>query len=809
LSALPGYGPIPSKIMLVGEAWGKNEQEEFYKTGISKPFVGASGQELDRMLLEAGLSRSQCYTTNLINDRPPNNQMELWIPQKQKEITPAHSISLRDKKVTPNIVEGYQSLMFEIDNVKPNVIVALGQYAMWALTGIWGIQKWRGSELRVERPSRELQPVVVPTHHPARVLREWSLRAELVQDLRRATKFLSTREIAKPGWSFTLRPSFFTATTILLQLLDLVEAGDLWLEVDLETRRGHIACCGLSWSRVEALSIPFMCVERADGYWNEEEEAQIIRLLYRLLTHKNIRVRWQNGLYDAQYIYRHWHFIPRHAQDTMISQHILFPGLRKALDYQASFYNESYRYWKDDGKEWDKSMGEDQLWSYNCEDCVRTRECGEVENAIVCSMELSEQHSFHQRLFNPVLKAVNRGVRVDDAAKRRLDEELSLEISRREDFFKQLLGHELDPQSPKQMMALFYDDLQMRPIHRRRAGGVYTPSMDDEAIEELKQREPILRPLFRAIQEHRSLNVFRSTFVRAAIDFDGRLRCDFKICGTETYRFSSTKNVFGSGNNMQNIPKGGDDQIEGSDLKLPNVRKLYVPDEGMECFDTDLSKADLRIVVWEADEGEMKAMLAEGRDPYIETAREYYRDPTISKYNADGSENIKYDRFKRFSHGSHYLGTPQGLSKRIGLLVHEVERAQKWYFGKYPKIKAWQDKVMWQVRQEHQVSNIWGYRRHYFDRVDDSLFRQAIAWIPQSTIAILIDKIWMNLYDTAPMVEVLLQVHDSLFGQYPVDLRDKCVADIRRCSAVPLPYPDPLTIPVGVKTSLVSWGDCK
>ena len=248
-------------------------------------------------------------------------------------------------------------------------------------------------------------------------------------------------------------------------------------------------------------------------------------------------------------------------------------------------------------------------------------------------------------------------------------------------------------------------------------------------------------------------------------------------------------------------------QIIGG-LHLPNVRKIFVPDPGYTIFDTDLSKADLRIVVWEADEREMKAMLRAGRDPYIETAREFYRDPSISKTRPDGTDDPRYKLFKSFCHGTHYLGTPIGLAQRLGLTVHEADRTQRWYLGKYPAIKRWQDDFKRRVSSRRYVENIFGYRRYYFDRVDDSMFREAIAWVPQSTVALYINRIWMKVWEQHKHIQILLQVHDSLVGQFPTFRRTECLNQLAEASKIELPYSEPLVIPVGVKWSEKSWGEC-
>ncbi len=154
--------------------------------------------------------------------------------------------------------------------------------------------------------------------------------------------------IAEPVWQFRIDPSFDEILRTLDELHAMVEAGPQWMDFDLETGAGHIKCAGVSWSRLDALCIPFLR-QVNNTYvdaWGEEGEAEIIWRLYKLLTHPNCWVRGQNLLYDAQYTYRHWHFAPNVKQDTMISQHTVFAGMKKSLDYQASMYCQSYCQWK-------------------------------------------------------------------------------------------------------------------------------------------------------------------------------------------------------------------------------------------------------------------------------------------------------------------------------------------------------------------------------------------------------------------------------------------------------------------------------
>lgn len=334
-------GPIPAKVMIVGEAPGEEEIR------IGLPFVGQSGNELNRMLGEAGISRGECFVTNVCNERPPNNDINYFIAKAKKDITHEHTL-YRGKYITRALVDGCALLDKQVEMAKPNIIIALGNTALWSLTGLWGIIRWRGSMLYSDRARVKL----IPTYHPAAVLRQWSWRATTVNDLRRAGRFRNGEPFPDPGWRFIIRPSYLDVISTISRLIERLESGPLRISFDLETRSGHIDCAGLAWSTTEALCIPFMYPSSVDGYWSAEEEGEIVYALYRLLTHRNAEVVGQNLLYDSQYTYRHWHFIPAVAQDSMISWHVCFPGLPKKLDYQASMLCDQYCQWKKERGAW-------------------------------------------------------------------------------------------------------------------------------------------------------------------------------------------------------------------------------------------------------------------------------------------------------------------------------------------------------------------------------------------------------------------------------------------------------------------------
>lgn len=338
-----GQGKPDAPIMIVGEAWGEEEERTL------TPFVGRSGQELSKMLHDAGLMRSECFVTNLVNSRPPRNDLTEWIPEvtaatgKQpiKSLT-SDMVELRGRYVKPIVKQGYEALVREIELVNPRLIIALGNTALWALCGRTGITRWRGSLLEY----RGIR--VVPTYHPAAVLRMWEWRAIAVHDLCRAARELVQRT-PEPEWEFQLRPTFEQACWRLNWLYNrgVVQDTVLVLDFDMETVRGHIRCYAITWSATEGICIPLMMHGKPDGFWTPEQEGHILWLTYKLFTHRNVGLRGQNLLYDFQYTFRHWHYVPNLYQDTMLTHHVLWAGMPKSLLFQASMYCEYFSNWKD------------------------------------------------------------------------------------------------------------------------------------------------------------------------------------------------------------------------------------------------------------------------------------------------------------------------------------------------------------------------------------------------------------------------------------------------------------------------------
>jgi uracil-DNA glycosylase len=577
-------GPRQAEIAVVAESWGAHE---LY---AQTPLVGPSGNEFNHILNEAGLSRIQIFCTNCFAAQPPNN--EVWRFFHHKESGFAKWKNLQPTDWAKSELE---RMYRQLEAVKPRVVIALGNYALWALTenlvsyssesagdGVTilaptGIRSWRGSMLE-RGPHGALAGLkILPLIHPAAILRAWYLRAVTIHDLAsRIPLALLGDWRPDPPPLIVSKPSFAEADRILGNWLIHAASGNvLRLSHDIETSRGSITCMALADGGYRpgstALVIPLVQPRLAgafDNYWSAEEEYHLTRTMRLLLSHPNVRIEGQNYNYDTQWIERDWGCRPNLDFDTMLAHHLLWPGTPKGLDYLASLYNHYYWYWKDDNKEWDQRLGgwEAHL-RYNAEDALRTYECATELRAQISAQHFDSLWGMEKAKNSMALEMMRRGIRIDRARRAEMGFHLANEKGRIESWLAKVIPQsfledsDFSPKSSKrpwwnsskQQKDLFFRILGFPQKRSRKTGN---ETIDAEALERLRKDVPWAARLWDALELHRSIGVFHSTFIGAELEPDGRMKCSFNTAGTETFRWSSSANAFWRGTNLQNIPKG-------------------------------------------------------------------------------------------------------------------------------------------------------------------------------------------------------------------------------------------------------------
>ncbi len=151
-----GDGSVDAQILFIGEAPGKNEDEQ----GL--PFVGAAGKFLNEMLQTIGLERKDVYITNIVKYRPPNNRDPL--PDEKEAFWPY--------------------LLRQIKILQPKLIVTLGRHSMEYFLPSSKISQVHGE------PKRRGDLVIMPLFHPAAALYNGAMRQTLIDDFQRIPKIL-------------------------------------------------------------------------------------------------------------------------------------------------------------------------------------------------------------------------------------------------------------------------------------------------------------------------------------------------------------------------------------------------------------------------------------------------------------------------------------------------------------------------------------------------------------------------------------------------------------------------------------------
>ena len=336
------HGPRDAPVVLVGEAWGEQEEKG------RRPFLGSSGTELARMLTQAGLGpslpprewltrddlwdywrRSGFLVTNVLAARPPANDILTWCTTK-KELPHDYTMPplSQGKYLRPEYLPELQRLHTELAAYPRTLILALGSTALWACLGTAAISSNRG----VVHPSPWGK--ILPTFHPSAVLRQWSLRPIVLADFLKALRESDFPEIRRPSRSILISPTLTEAQTWAQEA-----ASAPAIACDIETANKQITCVGFSRSNLMAMVVPFYDGRHLDGaYWPSlDSEIAAWRIVKGLLEGPQVKV-FQNGLYDLQYLTR-MGIQPRNCtSDTMLLHHALYPELQKGLGFLASLY---------------------------------------------------------------------------------------------------------------------------------------------------------------------------------------------------------------------------------------------------------------------------------------------------------------------------------------------------------------------------------------------------------------------------------------------------------------------------------------
>lgn len=356
-------------ICIVGEARGVEEDR------INSSFVGPSGIELLRQLDESGilvltsedrsyiakyynhgdqravdavwrLHADEIFRTNVLEFHPPGNDLSYACGPREEGVLGYPPLLKGKGKGMPNWTGNYLNAKYEpelqrlADQIlahNPNLIIALGNTALWALTGSTGISKIRGTTFLSTLTVADFKCIAI--YHPAAVLRQWELRPTTIMDLTKAAREAKFPELRRPSCEIWIEPSLEDIERFIAEyVLDC----DL-LSVDIETSGTRVTCIGFAPRADLAIVIPFDDVRRSDrSYWPTKQlELECLSLVRNVLEDATIRKLFQNGVYDIGFLARSYGILVKGAtEDTMLAHHALQPESLKGLGYLGSVYTD-------------------------------------------------------------------------------------------------------------------------------------------------------------------------------------------------------------------------------------------------------------------------------------------------------------------------------------------------------------------------------------------------------------------------------------------------------------------------------------
>ena len=354
----------------------------------------------------------------------------------------------------------------------------------------------------------------------------------------------------------------------------------------------------------------------------------------------------------------------------------------------------------------------------------------------------------------------------------------------------ELAGQTFNPNSPKQLARILFDELGLPVIKKTKTG----PSTDASVLEQLAAEHDLPA----SVLQYRSLEKLRSTYVDALPGFvnpsTGRIHTTFNQATAETGRLSSEDP------NLQNIP-----------IRTPEgrrIRKAFVPAEGHVFLSADYSQVELRVLAHLCGaEGGFARAFAAGKDVHRATAAEVFEVP-----EDEVTRDIR-SAAKAINFGLVYGQGAWGLSQTLNISRKEASAYIRKYKKRYPEIERYMDERVTEAKEKQYATTLLGRRRRITDLTSsnynqrEAAKRLAINTPVQGSAADIIKvamiQVAAMLQAEFPDVRLLLQVHDELLFEVP-EGRQEALAE--RVVGI-MENAVPLTVPLKVDTGTGSNWD--
>jgi len=441
-----------------------------------------------------------------------------------------------------------------------------------------------------------------------------------------------------------------------------------------------------------------------------------------------------------------------------------------------------------------------QLWIYNAFDVLLPQEIFDEVGSRMKAAHL-RTYDLEKAFQGPAFSMMLNGVKVDILLLQQRLKKAREEQSDLDSYVRSLSvaawGDGINVNSPQQMCDLFYLHPQgfQCTKHFEGTGAKRHLTANRKALEKIYETHYYTRPLIKAIFALKEISK-EIEFLERGVEDDGRVHCSFNITGTETGRYSSSKNPWGRGANFQN---------QGE-----KTRSIYLADEGYIFAYPDLSQAESRAVAYySGDQAYIEAV--ESGDIHTAVARQVWPEKAWTQdLVADKkiASELFYRHFtyrdlaKRGGHALNYIGTPWTIAKHLNLTIEQATDFSDRYFLAFPGIRAWHDRVQIEIQRTGKLTTALQRERMFFGRLDDNqTLKEAVAYLPQSLISDILKigvlYIWREFELKKRWAKMVGDLHDGQLMLIKKIKLDEAVPQMIDLMRIPVQMPHGvLVIPV-------------
>ncbi len=504
-----------------------------------------------------------------------------------------------------------------------------------------------------------------------------------------------------------------------------------------------------------------------------------------------------NVKFDRSVLHRYGIGFASVPRDTMLEHYCLDAAARHGMDALAEQYL-GYRPIPIEALIGERVRGKEQLsmaalkpeeiLDYAAEDADVTLRLDDVLRPKVAEAgAMASLADVEEPLVKILTDMEREGVRIDVAALKEYGKELDREILGLVQGILQYADPGLNVDSPKQLGEFLFGKLGLNSgASKKTSTGNW--STDEKTLAKLVNDHPVVGKIL----EYRACSKLKSTYVDklpTLIDENGRVHTTYSQAFTETGRLSS------SDPNLQNIP------IRTERGKM--IRKAFVArDDGHVIVSADYSQIELRLMAAFSKDAAMLEAFRNGEDIHRDTASRVY-DVMPAFVTPEMRAKCKMVNF-----GIIYGISAFGLSQRLGVPRREAADLIETYFRLYPKVREFMDDAIVKARATGYATTVLGRRRTLRDinsrnaTARQSAERDAINTPIQGSAADLI-KVAMVKVDRALKAErlrtkMVLQIHDELVFDTPLDEVDRVKEIVRREMTTAIDFGVPLDVGIGV-----------